>query len=661
MYESSMSGDDDGDDEGTGGWIGTLTQEERDSIVSMVTQAVNYHGSLNDQARMDVRAKFKFDPQHLDEAVRWVYTQRNLMDTLARGQADVYNDEHCVQLRGVDCERYCKYFVQKRADEMYGNHFSRFVTSRLASSLMNGRSFRPREWRALLCHDANLRAKLEEAHRLCVLDGTVPARLHAPLPYQGDLQAAVAQADWEAARDIQKATGVTGHQETSQLGAKPEGKPAGAPAPGEAPFQVGERVEYLARVGTSEKWVPAEVTNIDRSALPHGISVRLDDHAGTEERSTDLDRVRYPMAKATPASVPPSPAGAWSGGPPGSVSPAGGQLMRGAAWIYRLDAAGRQLAVSTINQTLTERLGLPPAAQASIASQLEYSRQELDEMLVWAVDQGAVTLSVLDAKGLLARRALTAYEEGKAAAGKAGAALPCPQRLLDAEDHWRRGCARGNIGSEAQGFAIFGPSPALIQARGEEDARHTVLARHAAMEDGTVAVCLVVSAKSDGAAKDWFNALVKEGYFRLVAPHADTGRWGGISFRRDQSQGGNVYKSNEIIVRCKLGSKDDFIRKGFEAGALVLEKGFLHQLAAPQVKVHRGPGAVLQGVWAYHCISAGTIHRDGKGLLNPRRLYYDGPVEELRSILRMLPEGTWGWTCAHKVRGKGDVGVVRHR
>ena len=109
--------------------------------------------------------------------------------------------------------------------------------------------------------------------------------------------------------------------------------------------------------------------------------------------------------------------------------------MRGAAWIHRLEAAGRQLAVSTINQTLTERHGLPPAAQASIASQLEYSRQELDEMLVWAVDQGAVTLSVLDAKGLLARRALTAYEEGKAAAGKSGAALPCPQRLLDAEDH----------------------------------------------------------------------------------------------------------------------------------------------------------------------------------------------------------------------------------
>ena len=196
----------------------------------------------------------------------------------------------------------------------------------------------------------------------------------------------------------------------------------------------------------------------------------------------------------------------------------------------------------------------------------------------------------------------------------------------------------------------------MIFARGEEDARHTVLARHAAMEDGTMAVCLVVTAKSDGAARDWFNALVKEGYFRVVAPHADTGRWNGISFRRDQSQGGNVFKSNEIVVRCKLGEKSDFIRKGFEAGALVLEKGLIHQLPAPQVKVHRGPGAVLQGVWAYHCISAGTIHADGKGLLNPRRLYYDGPVEELRAILRMLPEGTWGWTCAHPVRGKATSG-----
>ena len=55
-------------------------------------------------------------------------------------------------------------------------------------------------------------------------------------------------------------------------------------------------------------------------------------------------------------------------------------------------------------------------------------------------------------------------------------------------------------------------------------------------------------------------------------------------------------------------------------------------------------------------LSAGTIHGNGKGLLNPRRLYYDGPVEELRSILQMLPESTWGWTCAHKVRGKATSG-----
>ena len=188
VYDSSMDGDDVGSDEGTWGWIGTLMQEERDSIMSMVTQAVSYHGSLDDRARMDIRAKFKFDSQYLDEAIRWVYTQRNLRDTLTRGQADVYSDEHCAGLRGVDCERYCKYFVQEKADAMFGDHFSRFAASRLASSLMNGRIFRPREWRALLCDDASLRAKLEEAYRLCVLDGTAPARLHAPPPYQGDLQ-----------------------------------------------------------------------------------------------------------------------------------------------------------------------------------------------------------------------------------------------------------------------------------------------------------------------------------------------------------------------------------------------------------------------------------------------------------------------------------------
>ena len=412
VYEdSSMDGDGAGSEDGTWGWIGTLTQEERDSIMGMVTQAVRYHGSLDDQARADIRAKFSFDLQYMDEAIRWVYTQRNLRDALTQGQAEVYCDKHCAGLRGAECERYCKYFVQERADAMFGDRFSRFAALRLSSSL--GRVFRPREWRTLLCDDARLRAKLEEAYRLCVLDGTAPARLHAPQPYQGDLKAAMAQADWTAAKEIQEAAGVTGRQETPQPGAKPAGRPAGVSASGEALFQVGERVEYLAREGSGERWVPAEVTDIDRSTLPHGISVRLDDHAGAEERSTDLDRVRHPLAKTRPAPVSSSPAGVWSGGPPGSASPAGGRLVKGAAWIYKLDAAGRQRAVDTINRTLTERSGLPPTAQESIAAQLEYSRQELDEMLVWAVEHGAVTLSALDAKGLLRAQGSDSLRRGQ--------------------------------------------------------------------------------------------------------------------------------------------------------------------------------------------------------------------------------------------------------
>lgn len=177
-------------------------------------------------------------------------------------------------------------------------------------------------------------------------------------------------------------------------------------------------------------------------------------------------------------------------------------------------------------------------------------------MLVWAVGQEKITLSAMDLRGVRARRTKKAYEAGKAAAGKTQKDSPCPQDLLDAAADWRRGCARGTVGSRAQGFAIFGPSPEMNEARGEEEARHTVLSRHLYMQDGTMPVCFVVSAVSAQAAKEWLSALVAAGRFQIATPHPDVGRWGGISFRHDKDQGGNVWKSNELIVRCNLGSKD---------------------------------------------------------------------------------------------------------
>lgn len=182
----------------------------------------------------------------------------------------------------------------------------------------------------------------------------MPARPRMPLPYGGDLRSAEDHGDREAVRLIQRAKVVTGRQDAPPRQGKPAGVPAQAQKTAGVVFKEGEKVEYLRAIGTERRWVPAQVTGIDRSVLPFGVFIKLEGQTGEGEKSTDVERLRYPLASASAALMTPPSKGAWTGGPPGAAGSAELQgLMQGAAWIHKIDPAGRQTIVDTIARALS--------------------------------------------------------------------------------------------------------------------------------------------------------------------------------------------------------------------------------------------------------------------------------------------------------------------
>ncbi len=67
------------------GWVGMLDEDEKESLVALVTQGVEHYGAFTGAVIADIVAKFNISPEQAWEVKRWMYDE---------GSGHVGSDDH---------------------------------------------------------------------------------------------------------------------------------------------------------------------------------------------------------------------------------------------------------------------------------------------------------------------------------------------------------------------------------------------------------------------------------------------------------------------------------------------------------------------------------------------------------------------------------------